>query len=658
MSEAAALRLPRLPFPGARARSERPAEGLLAWAAGRLASLGAGARRRRAFRVARRADAQEAAMQALDEAQLDAAIARLARRLRCEGLHAATEAQALALLRETCRRTRGLTPYTQQLAGAQALLHGAVIEMDTGEGKTLTALIAAAIQGLAGRHVHVVTVNDYLAERDAEAARPVLARLGLTSGLVVNGVAPEARRAAYAADITFVSNKEVAFDHLRDRLLAGGGADAPLLAKARRALAGAQDPAAPVQRGLDVAIVDEADSVLVDEAATPLLISSAEGPGLPPGAAERMLDIARNLTERLHWEGDPHGIGTELTPLGRAAVAEALRGEPGPWAMRVRREEMLRAALSALHRLERDRHYILREGKIVIVDENTGRPMPDRFWTQDLQQMVEAKEGLAASGQRRSLASISFQRFFRRYATLAGMSGTVAEVAPELARVYGLRPVRIPRRRPLRRVTPPPVIFPDRDSLWRAAAARAAACQARGQPMLIGTRTVAEAARASAALTKAGVAHVVLSAAQDAAEADIIARAGQPGAVTVATNMAGRGTDILLAPGVAKAGGLLVLLSERHDSRRVDRQLMGRCARQGDPGVAVEFLSREDRLLELAGPWLRRLGGLPLLGRRATLLAFARAQRRAEAEGLRRRVELVRRDEQLSKLLGFAGGLD
>lgn len=662
----AALALPRLRLPPARplgdpARAEQTVEGLWSWLTAQVLVAGAPFRRRRAFAAADRADALEPRFTALDDAALDAEAARIATRLR-RGLDDAAVVPALALAREACRRTRGLRPFTGQLAGAHALLHGAVLEMDTGEGKTLTALVAAAIHGLAGRCVHVVTSNDYLAERDAGSLRPVLERLGLSVGLVVHGVTPEARRAAYDCDVVFVSNKEVAFDHLRDRLLAGAGtgADPTLALKARRALARRGDAAQgqPVQRCLDVAIVDEVDSVLVDDAGTPLLISSEGGAPMPEEVATRALVLARAMEERRHWTADGHGIGVELTAAGRAALAEAVRGLGGEWAVRVRREELLRAALTALHRLERDRHYILRDGKVVIVDENTGRTMPDRFWAQDLHQMVEAKEGCAPSGQRRSLASISFQRFFRRYARISGMSGTVREVAVELARIYGLRPVRIPRRLPLRRAAPPPRLFRDRDALWAFAAARAAALQRAGQPVLIGTRTVAEAGRASRALAAAEVDHVVLSAAQDAAEAEIVARAGRRGAVTVATNMAGRGTDILLEPGVAEMGGLVVMLTERHDSRRVDRQLMGRCARQGDPGLALELLSLEDRILVLADPWMRHLARLPLLGRLAARAAFAQAQARSEAEHARRRLDLVRRDEQMQKLLGFAGGLD
>ncbi len=658
MSETA-LTLPLARPPGMVAGAERPVEGAWSWLLARGLAAGGALRRRRAFAAARQAAALAAEFQALDDAALAAETTRLAGALRRQGLLHGHVVRALALVREATRRERGLTPFLNQLAGGHALLHGAVIEMDTGEGKTLTALVGAAIFGLAGRAVHVVTSNDYLAERDAATLRPVLERLGLSVGLVIHGVEPADRRRAYLSDITFVSNKEVAFDHLRDRLLAGDPVGDPTLAlKARRVLARADDPNQPVQRCLDVAIIDEVDSVLVDDAGTPLLISSAEGAPLPAEVPPRALDLARLLEQRRHYSIDGHGIGIELTPLGERQVAEAVQGLPGDWAVRVRRNEIMRAALTALHRLEKDRHYIVRDGKVVIVDENTGRTMPDRFWAQDLQQMVEAKEGCEPSGQRRSLASISFQRFFRRYATLAGMSGTVAEVSVELARVYGLKPTRIPRRLPLRRVSPPPVLLPDRDALWAHAAGAAAACQRRGQPVLLGVRTVAEAERASLALGRAGVVHVVLSAAQDAGEAEIIARAGQNGAVTIATNMAGRGTDILLAPGVAELGGLVVMLSERHDSRRVDRQLMGRCARQGDPGLALELLSEQDRVLALADPWWRRLARWPGLRRWATIRAFDQAQARGEAEHARRRLDLVKRDDQMHKLLGFAGGLD
>jgi len=295
---------------------------------------------------------------------------------------------------------------------------------------------------------------------------------------------------------------------------------------------------------------------------------------------------------------------------------------------------------------------------VVIIDQNTGRTMPDRYWGHDLHVIVELKEGCEPSGLRKSLASISFQRFFRGYRTLAGMSGTVREVAVELRKVYDLPLIRVPRRKPLQRRFLGRTLFADRDMLWREAAEHIAATSRRGQPVLVGVRTVAEAERGSEALRRLGVEHTVLSAAHDKQEAEIVARAGHRGTVTIATNMAGRGTDIKLAEGVEETGGLMVMICERHDFRRVDRQLMGRCGRQGDPGAVVEFLSYEDELLMLSSPWLRPLFQNKWLGQRAVALAFVQAQRRAERAQTRARLELVRNDTRLHKMLAFAGGLD
>jgi len=344
-----------------------------------------------------------------------------------------------------------------------------------------------------------------------------------------------------------------------------------------------------------------------------------------------------------------------LTRQGLARLEDELSELTGPWRIRLIREELMRAAIAALHAMERDRHYLVLGGKIVLIDQQSGRVTPDRFWGHGLGLMVEIKEGCASSGEKKSLASISFQRYFRRYALACGMSGTVNEVARELYSVYGLKSVRIPRRLPLRRAYTAPRVFETRDDLWREAARLSTKFWARGQPALIAVRSVAEAARASAALTAAGVVHRVLSAAQDGVEADIVARAGERGAITVVTNMAGRGTDIRLGPDVAALGGLAVIICERHDSRRVDRQLIGRCARQGDPGLVMELISREDGVLACLHPrWAKAMRVWP----RLTRAGVARAQALGDVRGLDARLRLLRRDEQLSKMMAFAGGLD
>jgi preprotein translocase subunit SecA len=624
---------------------------------GVLGVAGAPWRARRAWRLARAADGRARQAAALSAEAFAAHRREIAADLAGGRRSEATIAAALALVREACRRELGIEPYVEQMVAGAGLLMGCAVEMATGEGKTLAAAFPTALQALAGRSVHVVTSNDYLAERDHDLLQPVYRALGLATGLVVHDREPDGRRAAYAADITYVSNKEVAFDYLRDRLIDNTGAgEADLRRKIRRAFGGPAPGGAPVQRGLDVAVVDEADSVLVDDAGTPLLISADGDDELDRAVAERALATARKLCE----DGAVLGLqGYGPVELSDEAVRELddrTAGLAGPWRQRVRREALIVAAVTALHRLHRDRHYIVRDGKIVIIDENTGRTMPDRFWEHDLHSMVECKEGCELSGSRRSLASISFQRFFRRYRTLCGMSGTVTEVARELAAVYRLPLMKVPRRRPLRLVQSGRRIFADRAALWRATADDVRAHADAGRPVLIGVCTVSEAARGSAALTAAGIPHRVLSAAHDRDEAQAIAVAGEGGMVTIATSMAGRGTDIKLGPGVAEAGGLVVLLCERHASRRVDRQLVGRCARQGDPGISVEHLSFDDWTLAQAGAPLRRLARVssPALAG----LAFRVAQRGLERLSARARLGLVRRDEDIERSLGFAGGLD
>ena len=627
--------------------------------AGFLRLMGARRRTQRALRLAEQADGLAKSYAGLGESAFVERRNLVAQALRRGGVDGPAMVDGLALVREATRRAMGLTPYREQLAAAAALISGHVVEMATGEGKTIAAALPAALQALSGRFVHVVTSNDYLAQRDAEHLAPLHGLLGLSCGFVVQGMPTPERRAGYASDILHLSNKELVFDFLRDRLLTSGApSERAAVLKARQALGLLRGQQQPIQRGLDVCIVDEIDSVLIDEAGTPLIISAPADSLITAALAEEALALARQLSPGGHFERIGDTIGVEISDAGHAAIdAIAADLESPDWRQQVRRDELARAAITATHILQRDRHYIVREGKIVIVDENTGRTMPDRFWGDALHPMVEQAQGCAISPLRRSLAAISFQRFFRRYPLISGMSGTVSEVALELSTVFGMPLTPIPRRRPLRRVVLPRRVFPDRESLWQEAAQMAGDLARRGQPVLIGVGSVREADHASQALAAHGVPHRVLSAAQDEAEAEAVAQAGRRGAVTVATNMAGRGTDIALGEEVAALGGLAVLLCERHASRRVDRQLMGRCARQGDPGLVIELLSREDGIVNalpdaLVAP-ARRLCASP----RLAALVFKLAQDHGEAAAARQRYGLVRRDEKVAKMLGFAGGL-
>ena len=627
------------------------------WMAARVSVAAAPWRSRRAMGIGLAAARLAAELADLPDDALARRRAGVRASLRTKGVADHSLIEALAIASEYARRTLNLTPYAEQLACASALVRGAVAEMETGEGKTLAAFLAATAFGLGGRAVHVVTSNDYLASRDAQDLRPAFAALGLSLGSVVGGDSVQSRRTAYGADIVYVSSKEVVFDYLRDGLARSVNAHDPKLAtKLARALgqANALDTE-PLQRALDVAIVDEIDSVLIDEAGTPLLISTNRAGDISEDVAREALALAAAFTPGVDFVVDPFELMPALTPRGLQRLELEVSERTGPWRVRLIREELLRAAIASHHVMKRDHHYLVRDGKIVLIDQQSGRVTPDRHWSHGLSLMVEVKEGCSSTGEKKSLASISFQRFFRGYERICGMSGTVREVAAELHSVYGLKSTVIKRRRPLRRLHAPRQVYPDRASLCAAAARAASVLHARRLPALVAVRSVDEASRASAALSALGVPHNVLSAAQDKTEAEIIANAGQHGVITVVTNMAGRGTDIRLGEGVAELGGLGVILCERHDSRRVDRQLVGRCARQGDPGLVMEFVSQEDSALRFLAPaWRKLLVRWPQL----TGPAIAWSQRVSERLATRARLQLLRRDEQLSKLMAFAGGLD
>ena len=569
-------------------------------------------------------------------------------------------ARAFALVREVADRTLGERHFDVQLLGGRVLLEGMVAEMETGEGKTLTATLAACTAALAGIPVHIVTVNDYLALRDAEWMGPVYRALGLTVGAVVHGIEHAARRAAYACDVTYVTNKEVAFDYLRDRLAIGPRANRALLQLER--LAGDESRTGRlVLRGLNYAIVDEADSVLVDEARTPLIISGSGEAGDERRVYATALSLGDRLVTGRDFLIDERDRAVRLSEAGLLRLDELTQPLGGVWTGRRRREDLVRQALTARHLFHRDRHYIVRDEKVHIIDEFTGRLMSDRSWEQGLHQLIEVKEECPVTARRDALTRISYQRFFRRYRRLAGMTGTARETAAELWSVYGLAVVSIPTNRPLRRWRYPDRVYPRAEAKWRAVVDQIASLHSQGRPVLVGTRSVAASEHLSALLTAAGLPHRVLNARQDKEEADIVARAGESAQITVATNMAGRGTDIRLAPAVAEHGGLHVLATERHEAGRIDRQLFGRCGRQGDPGSYEAFVSLEDEIVSVyAGRMERGFARLATLmpGRTGTWLAalvVRRAQRAAERLHSRIRRDLVRYDEQIETTLAFAG---
>lgn len=580
--------------------------------------------------------------------------------LRSEGMVLPHCARAFALVRHAAGLTLGKSHFDVQLMGGWVMLQGMVAEMDTGEGKTLTATLPAATAALAGWPVHIITVNDYLVERDSELMRPIYEALGLTVAAVTIEMSHEERRAAYASDIVYVSNKTVVFDYLRDRIVLGANAT-PIQLQLER-MAGANGRSQRLLlHGLHFAIVDEADSVLGDEARTPLIISAEAGNNDDERIAREALELARQLTIDIDYRVRRAERRILLTEAGRQHIIDLCHGRSGIWAIGIRREELALRALSAEHLYVLDEHYLVRDGKVQVVDEFTGRVMPDRSWSQGLHQIIEIKEGCAVTTVRDTLARISYQRFFRRYLKLCGMTGTAREVRNELGTVYDLPVVRIPTNRPSQRRYLRDQVFHGNDLKWKAIAGRVVELHARGVPVLIGTRSVSSSEHAARILGEHGLSVVILNAKQDASEAETVAQAGEPGRITIATNMAGRGTDIALHPDVRDRGGLHVILTERHEAGRIDRQLAGRAARQGDQGSFEAILSLEDALLlQVRGHPLDRIlrslavreGGVAQWAMR-TLTLFA--QKRTERAHSRVRLQLLKSDRSTSNSLSFAG---
>ncbi len=491
--------------------------------------------------------------------------------------------QALACAAAALQHTLGRNPFDTQLLCAQLLLQGRLAEMATGEGKTLAVALAAAVAALAGTPVHLMTANDYLVQRDAQDLQPFFAHLGLASGAVTGSSTPAQRRAAYACNITHCTAREVAFDHLRDRLLLQ---DAPSDLQQRALQLATPDAPQPLLQGLCLALVDEADSLLVDEATLPLVLADTVHDPAHRAWCVQALALARALQMGEQVQVQAASLQVHWTAQAVQQVA-AHSADFGPaWQHAHQRQEWVTLALLALHALHGDQHYLVREGQVQLLDTTTGRSAPGRVWQQGLQTLVELKEGCKPSAQTRVCAQTTYQRFFARYLHLAGTSGTLAECRRELRRVYGLRVVRVPLRRPSRLQRLPPRCFANEPQRTAALLQRVQQLQQAARPVLVGVATVQQAAALSAQLVQAGVAHRVLDARHDADEAQVIAAAGQPGAVTVATAMAGRGTDIGLGPGVAQAGGLHVLLCQDNRCARLDRQFIGRAARQGEPGSA------------------------------------------------------------------------
>lgn len=575
----------------------------------------------------------------------------------------AAGARVLAVVRECGRRVVGLQAHPPQLLTAWKLICGRLVELDTGEGKTLSAALAACVGALAAIPTHVVTVNDYLAQRDARLMGPLFAFFGLSVGVVHAGVVQQLRAAEYARNITYCTNKDLVFDYLRDRVNSRGIASLAQLS-VRQLHALTPSTGEPLRlRGLHFAIVDEADSILIDEGRTPLILSSARGPGRDQAAFQALLELARTLEQDEHFVLVGSSQVPQLTPPGRERLEEvadsAEKSAEVFWQVPWVREHYVAQALRALHVLRRDHHYVVQEDKVVIVDEFTGRLLPDRTWEQGLHQLVEVKEGCALTGANRTLARLTYQTFFARYLRLSGMSGTVREIAGEIAMVYRVSTQRVEPHRPVKRLMWPSLLLSSEAEKHRAVVEEVSRCLARNQPVLVGTRSVQASIAVSKALDMAGIPHRVLNALQNADEADLVARAGRLGAVTVATNMAGRGTDIPVDPEVIAHGGLHVVLTEWHESARIDRQLFGRCARQGDPGSCRAIVSLEDEIIQRYGvitaPWLARRWAGRMPPPWAISLLRRRVQANAGRENEAQRRATLQQDRQMQSQLAFSG---
>jgi len=599
--------------------------------------------------------------ESLTEEKFRVEAAEIGGQLREQGFTDAVVAKCFSLIREAATRTTGKRHFGVQLIGGRVMLNGMIAEMETGEGKTLTATLPAAAAALAGIPVHVITVNDYLADRDSRWMGPIYHLLGLKVGTIVHGMEPSARRAAYSAHVTYCTNKEVAFDYLKDRIVLGRESGRAGL-QVERLYEKRPRVDRLLLRGLHFAIVDEADSVLVDEARTPLIISGADDSATSErDTCQTALALASTMVVNRHFIIESHNRSAKLLPDGIELIQNASVTLGGVWKRRHWREQLVTQALSAQHLYLDGKQYLIKDDKIQIIDEYTGRVMADRSWEHGLHQMIEVKEGCTMSRRTQPLARISYQRFFRRYLWLSGMTGTAREVAGELWSTYKLATARVPTNKPSRRVKWPAQIHATEEEKWKAIVDRISEMHQKGRPVLVGTRSVKASEHLSSLLTARDLPNQLLNARQDVIEAMIVAEAGQPGRITVATNMAGRGTDIILGPKVPELGGLHVIATELHEARRIDRQLFGRCGRQGDPGTCEAIVSAEDELQRShsRGIWkvLSRAAAARRRGLPSPLRGFDLrvAQRSAERLHRRMRRDLLKIDEHLDATLAFSG---
>jgi len=611
-----------------------------------------------------RIESLEETMKALDDTRLRRLGRSLSYRARAGEPTDDLLIETFAATREAGRRTLGMRHYDVQLLAGIALVNGSIVEMQTGEGKTLAATLPLVLYALSGRGAHLATVNDYLAKRDAEWMEPIFKALGLRVGIVESQMDFDARRKAYAEDVTYGTAKEFGFDFLKDRLmqreLKEGRVNlgATLMGETR------SGESKLLQRPYWFALVDEADNVLIDEARTPLIISSPDG---EMGEREQRkaalfqfaCELAGDMVPDTHYEYDPQKRSAELLGVGRSAVRASKRPRLVDSVSMLELYDSVELALRAKIAFIRDRHYVVRDKQdepgqeIVIIDEFTGRIAEGRSWRDGLHQAVEAKEGLEIkTGRGGHAARITIQDLFARWPNLAGMTGTIATSASEIGRTYDVGIAIVPTNRPAIRQRLEPKVCKNYDEKLHEIVNDIKDVHVTGRPILIGTRSIDKSEDLSKILTSEGLPHTVLNARNVASEAEIVAAAGGRGQITVSTNMAGRGTDIKLGDGVEELGGLHVICTELHDSARIDRQLVGRCGRQGDPGTWRQFLAVDDDILiEGYGPKrAKRIGRRlqrQLNGHPERLLAFfQRAQQRVEARHRRQRRALEYMERQ------------
>ncbi len=604
---------------------------------------------------------QQKQLQNCSEDEFDEFITSIRNRLHHQGLQKKLIFESFAIIREAAKRELSKTHYDVQLFGGWLMINGALAEMETGEGKTLATTLPACTAALAGIPVHVLTANNYLAQRDCEIMQPLYQRLGLPASFVIDTMTTEERQQCYQNNIVHTTNKQIAFDYLRDRIEIADDFG-PLKLQFKKILNNQTERKAPLLlRGLCFALADEVDSLLVDEAKTPLIITRQIPNKENTDSYYDALYLASIIFEGQDFIIDRKNRQIELTLDGEENLNQLIHNLPKQWKNKQNREFLVTQALMATLFFIKDIDYIVKNGKINIIDKSTGRIMPDRTWEQGLHQMVEAKEGCIISESREPQARISYQRFFSRYLLLGGTSGTLKEVSTELQSVYGLDVHKVKTFRPNKRKILGQHIYRNAAIKKQIVIHRIEELYKQKRPVLIGTCSVKESEQVSDWLQQSGTPHQVLNAQQDMHEAEIIANAGQPGAITIATNMAGRGTDILLGPGVPEMGGLHVLSLCLNESKRIDRQLYGRCARQGDFGSAEAILSLEDDfLVRFYHPHILILLAKITPKKRPLFKLFGRiisyfAQYQSERKQRLVRKHLMSQDKKLRRILAFSG---